>query len=89
MEGRAQTQPPPAVLSWLAAQVGLGAHLAKQRRQQKSSASAFTVSMPGSAGARSALATHDSSEDEVDFDDDDDFGGGGGDGAWGGGGGGA
>lgn len=98
-------QTPPDVLAWLASQVGLDAHLAKQksapalpplcpcavlrcciwsapdlspgRRQHATSQTAFTVAMPGSAGGRSALGSHDSSEEEEDtlFDNDDPLGG--------------
>lgn len=109
-------QTPPDVLAWLASQVGLDAHLAKQksapalpplpvcciallhpvcipdlspgRRQHATNQTAFTVAMPGSAGGRSALASHDSSEEEEDtFDNDDPPGGVGGIGGGGAGGG--
>ena len=127
-EARALQQTPPDVLAWLASQVGLEAHLAKQksapalhpccscaasrctcaapdlhavctrsapdlspgRRQRATNQTAFTVAMPGSAGGRSALAPHDSSEEEDDaFDEDDPPGGVGGIGGGGGGGGGS
>ena len=59
------------------------------RRQRATNQTAFTVAMPGSAGGRSALAPHDSSEEEDDaFDEDDPPGGVGGVGGGGGGGGG-